>query len=176
MIEKEIPLVEEIFGELASVEDIGGYKNHVYRVINFCSTLSPLDAVDREKIHIAACFHDLGLFNDSTFDYIPPSVRLAREYLSKTDRSAWSDEIASVIEQHHCLHAIDGEDKRLPELFRKADLVDFSLGLFRFGIKGSEVSAVKSAFPNSGFHCGLARTAAKWIIRHPLNPVPVLRW
>ena len=37
------------------------------------------------------------------------------------------------------------------EVFRKADLVDVSLGLVKFGIAGSDVRAVKQQFPNIDF-------------------------
>lgn len=40
----------------------------------------------------------------------------------------------------------------------------------------SYVREVKAAFPNNGFHKCLARVATRWIIRHPLNPVPIIKW
>lgn len=169
-----IELVEEILEPVATNPAVAGYKNHVYRVINFCERLTTLDDDQRKKVVIAACFHDLGIYTDNTFDYLPPSVSLARSYLRRNDLTEWEDEIASMIDEHHCLHTI--KDNELVEVFRKADLIDFSLGLVRFDLPRSTVSAVKKDFPNNGFHKNLARVACRWIARHPLNPVPVVRW
>jgi hypothetical protein len=40
----------------------------------------------------------------------------------------------------------------LVEVFRKGDLVDFSIGLIKSGLPGSLVKEVKAAIPNAGFH------------------------
>ena len=176
MIQTEKPIVEEILGPFRTVKGIEGYKNHVYRVINFSDSLAELSDEARQKISIAACFHDLGLFTDNTFDYIRPSIDLASDYLSNAGLDHWTDDIASMIEHHHSLRAIRGSGCDLTELFRKADLIEFSLGLFKFGVNRSRIRELRSEFPNIGFHKGLATTACRWILRHPLNPLPVVRW
>jgi hypothetical protein len=38
------------------------------------------------------------------------------------------------------------------------------------------VKSVKKQFPNAGFHRQLARLVGGWFCRHPLNPLPVLKW
>jgi hypothetical protein len=40
---------------------------------------------------IAACFHDLGIWTDHTFDYLSPSAGLARDYLQRYGLSAWQE-------------------------------------------------------------------------------------
>jgi len=42
-----------------------------------------------EKIAAAAVFHDLGIWTDRTFDYIAPSIAIAREYLVARAREDW---------------------------------------------------------------------------------------
>jgi hypothetical protein len=101
---------------------------------------------------------------------------LARSYLRSTGCDTWETEIAEMIDQHHRLRTITEDGKRLVEIFRMADLFDFSLGFVRFVVPRSEIADLNSRFPNRGFHAGLARTAARWICSHPLNPVPVLKW
>ena len=171
-----LELTDDILAPYSAHAAIQGYKNHVCRVINLCSSLGDLNECDLEKITIAACFHDLGIYTSNTFDYLPPSIDLAREYLVRNGRGEWTDEITSTIDQHHRVRPIDGVDRRLAEVFRKADLVDFSLGLIKFDLPRSTVSAVKREFPNRGFHRNLVRVACGWIARHPLRPVPVLKW
>jgi hypothetical protein len=79
-----------------------------------------------------------------------------------------------MIDRHHSLRKFFGNDR--VEAFRKGDLVDFSLGLIRFGLPHAFVSEVKAAFPNAGFHKHLIKVAGRWTVHHPLNPIPVLRW
>ncbi len=177
-IEERIPLLEEILGkwenELSS--DYAGYKNHVYRMIHFCFAQGDFSAIEREKIIIAGCFHDLGIWSHSTFDYLPPSVALAKDYLTEKDLEEWIPDIEPMIDTHHKLRKHRDDRNPLIEVFRKGDLVDFSLGLVRCGLPGTYIKSVKKSFPNAGFHKRLVRLAGGWICRHPLNPVPVLKW
>lgn len=81
-----------------------------------------------------------------------------------------------MIDQHHKLGKYKDDSQSTIEAFRKGDLVDFSLGVVKCGLPRDYVKSVKAEFPNAGFHMGLVKTAGKWICRHPLNPVPVLKW
>lgn len=178
MIEKRIQLVEEVLDnwkkELGN--DYLGYKNHVYRMINFCFALHDFNDEEREKIVIAGCFHDLGIWTDSTFDYLPPSVVLAKEYLEQNKLEKWSPEIELMISMHHKLRNYQDKENHLVEVFRQGDLVDFSLGFVKCGLSKTYIKSVKSQFPNSGFHTRLVKLAGGWFCRHPLNPIPVLKW
>lgn len=177
-IEEQIPLLEEIFSEWRSTLGVEyeGYRNHVYRMIHFCLALRDCDEEEREKIVIAGTFHDMGIWIEDTLDYLPPSVLPAREYLKRRSLETWSDEIERMIVEHHKIRPYADQSMPLVELFRKGDLVDFSLGLFRFGIEKTYIDAVKAKFPNSGFHKGLAKRAARWFVKHPLNPAPMMKW
>ena len=167
-------LVDKILAPYSEHKAISGYKNHVRRVISFCEDLYSLDEDDREKVTIAACFHDLGIYTDGTFDYLPPSIELARSYLEGNGLDSWRNEITSMISEHHSVRQSDRGG--LTEAFRKADIIDFSCGLVRKGVARSRVREVRAAFPNEGFHLNLALVAGRWICRHPFNPVPVLKW
>ncbi len=178
-IQTEIPLIDEI---LADYEDILGrafvpYRNHIYRMANFCLLLEPgLDDGQRQRIFIAACFHDLGIWTNNTFDYLEPSVALAKEYLAKKGLDEWSTEIELMIDLHHKLRKIDDPAHPLVELFRRADLVDVSLGLIKFSLSAEAVRRAKREFPNSGFHKALVRLTVREFFRHPFKPLPMIRW
>ncbi|MCC1495946.1 HD domain-containing protein [Alcanivorax sp. 1008] len=176
-IERDIPLVEEILGSFKRVigEDYNAYKNHVYRVINLCYSLSQLDPVGKEKVQIAACFHDIGIWTKKTLDYLPPSETAASDYLRATGRDVWVPEICEMVEMHHRIRSCSDCRFPLVESFRRADIADFSLGLVPMGIDREVISRVKAEFPNSGFHKRLAQLATMWIVRHPLNPLPMFR-
>lgn len=177
-IEKDIPLLEEILGEWRDRigADYLGYRNHVYRMVNFCFSLRDHTAEERKKIIIAGCFHDLGIWPEGTLDYLPPSIVRAKEYLSIHTLDEWCPEIELMIGQHHKIHRFQDTQLPLVEEFRRADLVDFSLGLVKSRIPATYVKTVKAEFPNAGFHKQLVRNAGRWICRHPLNPLPVLKW
>lgn len=177
-IEEEIPLLEEIFSEWK--ETIGseyqGYRNHVYRMVHFCLALKECSPEEREKIIIAGAFHDLGIWIENTVDYIPPSLPPAREYLQRRNLTAWSAEIELAIAEHHKIREYKDKAYPLVEIFRRGDLVDFSLGWFKFGLDPAYVKAVKEKFPNAGFHKNLAKRSLKWFVGHPLNPAPMMKW
>ena len=178
MIEERIPLIEEILGERRDElgDDYLGYRNHVYRMVHFCFALYDINQEEREKVLIAGCFHDLGIWTDSTFDYLPPSVALATAYLTRNKLERWIPEIGLMIDMHHRVRKYPAGPAPLVEVFRKGDLVDFSLGFVKCGVSSEYIKTVKTQFPNAGFHKQLLRLAARWICQHPLNPVPVLKW
>ena len=175
-LHESLPVIDEILGRWSETigRDLGGYRNHVYRMVNFTFAIGEFDDEARRKIEIAGCFHDIGIWPERTLNYLEPSAKRAESYLAKNGIADWQPQIRQLICQHHKLRSFQSD--RLVEAFRKGDLVDFSLGIFKCGLPRSFVSEVRSAFPNQGFHKCLAGIAANWIIRHPLDPVPVIRY
>jgi hypothetical protein len=175
---RALPLVDEILDEHA--EEIGSalpaYRNHVYRGLNYFVALTGADDPIPETVLVAAAFHDLGIWSDRTFDYLAPSVRLASDYLTRRGREALVPEVTALIAEHHKLRAYRGPGSRDVELFRRADLVDVSLGAVRFGLRADLIQAVKAAFPDLGFHRMLVSLTARQFLKHPLRPLPMVRW
>ncbi len=177
-IEKQIPTLEEILVEWQSIIGIEyqGYKNHVYRIVNFCFALKECRDEEKQKICIAAAFHDLGMWSDNTFDYIEPSISNAQKYLKKIDHEEWGEEISLMISEHHKIGRFHSSAYPLVEIFREADLIDLSLGLFKFCLSFTLIKNVKKQFPNCGFHAGIGKKALRWSMQHPFNPVPMMKW
>ncbi len=182
-IEDQIPLADEILE--VHRERVGdlfpAYRNHVYRVLHHCFALAdssenPVTDQEPQKLIIAGCFHDLGIWPDQTIDYLAPSIALASGYLVETGRPEWIDEVGRIILLHHKIRAVRGDSSRLVELFRRADLVDVSLGFQRFGLSRNYLKKVADAFPNLGFHTALIRLGLKQLVRSPWNPLPMLKW
>ena len=178
-IKDAIPLLDEILVEWKDVigEDYQGYRNHCTRMLQCCFALIP-DCSDEErtKLTIAAAFHDIGIWIEDTVDYIEPSLPPAKAYLEENGRSEWYEEVQLMITEHHKLTEFDDERYGLVEVFRKGDLVDFSLGKIRFGLPKESVKELKKALPNAGFHKMLMMRAFKWFLKHPLNPAPMMKW
>jgi hypothetical protein len=174
---RDVDTVDEVLrshsAELGS--DFAAYKNHVYRVLNLCAAQSPLDSESLEKIAIAAAFHDLGIWTDGTFDYLPPSIRAASAYLLRTGRAEWTPEIATMILEHHKISRYRGDSGPLVESFRRADWIDVTLGLRRFSLPRSVVAPVFSAWPNEGFHRRLVQLSLARARTNPRTPLPMIR-
>lgn len=158
--------------------DLGGdftaYRNHCYRVANFCLALGDDGAETRDKLSIAVAFHDLGIWSAHTYDYLAPSRALARAWLEETSRVEWCGEIEAMIELHHKIRSAPSTSGRLVERFRQADWIDVSRGVLRFGSPSRDVARVLAVFPNAGFHRLLAALTLWRMKTHPFNPLPML--
>jgi hypothetical protein len=122
-IVRDLPLVDDTLGKfrLTIGRDFEAYRNHVYRVVNLCYSASDLSESEKDKIQIAACFHDIGIWTASTLDYLSPSEKVAIDYLHAEGKQAWVAEITEMIEMHHRIRSCASSASRLVELFRRAD-------------------------------------------------------
>ena len=172
-----LPTVEEVLDDHASAlgHDLVAYRNHVYRVVNLCLAIVRDGRVELEKIAVAAVFHDLGIWTNHTFDYIAPSVRIAREHLEARGMADWIPEIEAMIVNHHKVTP-SRANPPLVESFRRADWIDVTRGVRRFGLPRTFVAAVAATWPSAGFHRRLVElTIDRWW-KHPLNPLPMVKW
>ncbi len=155
--------------------DFDGYRGHVYRTFNFARAFVGYGAGE-QTLAVAAAFHDLGIWADGTFDYLAPSARRALDYVRERGLSVNVVELEQVVLLHHKLRACAGPAAAHIEAFRRADWVDVSWGLLRFGLPSGLLRDARAAFPNAGFHRCLLRVGWRWTLRHPTRPLPVLRW
>jgi HD domain len=173
-----LPTVEEVLNDHSAEmgHDLIAYRNHVYRVVNLCLAIVGDSRVELEKIAVAAVFHDLGIWTNHTFDYIGPSVTIAREHLAARGMADWIPEIEAMIENHHKVTPFRANPPSLVESFRRADWIDVTRGLRRFGLSRAFVAAVAATWPSAGFHRRLVElTIDRWR-KHPLNPLPMVKW
>ncbi len=173
---KKHMILEDIFAtwhnQLGS--DAIAYKNHCYRVLNFYAAFVAKTPDNLNKGAIAIAFHDLGIWTEHTFDYLPPSEQLARDYLSADHNADWVDDIVAMIANHHKVTAYQGNP--LVEALRKADWLDVSLGALRFGLTKAFIQSVQDAFPEEGFHRRLTELSTQHIKKHPFKPLPMFKW
>ena len=154
-------------------KDFLQYRNHVYRVYNFA-----LPKITNEReiniLRIAVAFHDLGIWTHNTFDYLKPSMELAKSYclINGMDSDAVK-EIERIIGDHHKLTKI--KELGVAEIFRQADLIDLTLGLICKGVKRGDIRMIKRAFPNEGFHLKLGKLFILNLFRNPLSPLPMYK-
>lgn len=155
--------------------DFAAYRNHCFRVFNFCVALLGVTGTNIDKISIAVAYHDLGIWTHGTFDYLEPSQALAKDHLAKSGRGEWTNEVVAMIANHHKLTKVTTDQSELVEAFRKADWTDVSMGWLKHGLPESFVSEALLAFPNYGFHKKLVSLTLKRMLSHPLSPLPMLK-
>jgi len=177
MLLTDIPLLDDLLQKHAAVlgNDFTAYRNHTYRVANLCIAQVGHAPEVVQKVAIAAAFHDLGIWTDGTFDYLPPSIRLATDYLAGAGRTAWTQEIKAMIREHHKITPYRGEWRELVEPFRRADWADVSLGLIAFGLPQGAFREVASTWPSAGFHKKLVQLELGRLRTHPWNPLPMVK-
>ena len=171
-------LVDDILDSHAQAlgPDLSAYRNHVTRVLHFAFAIDPQLQSAAQPLLIAGAFHDLGIWTARTFDYLDPSSRLARDYLKAQGLEPLWPEVDLIIQQHHKLRTYTGPFAQSVEAFRRADLVDLSLGLIRSGLSREFVQAVRMQFPNTHFHKRLVAFTGQQFLRTPWNPLPMMRW
>ena len=173
---KNDPVIDEILNAFRA--ELGlhyqKYHNHVYRVFNLTLILNGSKPINEKALPIAAAFHDLGIWTAKTFNYLSPSVELAKTYLQKHGISNLERRVTDIINNHHKLSTYKGD--AITESFRKADFVDLSFSLISFGVNKETLKELNTEFPSLGFHRFIVKQAIKNTLRHPLNPLPMMKW
>lgn len=154
--------------------DFEKYHNHACRVFLFAAKLSNANEDEQKQLAIAAAFHDMGIWSANTMDYLDPSIKLAVEYLTKHKLEDWTESVSQIIDNHHKLTPF--KNNPLAENFRKADLIDLTFGLIKFGLSSSQISEYNKGYPAEGFQPYIFKEVFKNIVKHPLNPLPIMKW
>ncbi len=155
--------------------DYLAYRNHAYRVFNLAVLLVSAQGTDKDKLAVAAAFHDIGIWLDGTFDYLEPSITRAKGYLLEQGNHDWLPDMENIIRQHHKLTPWHGQDHPLVEAFRKADWLDVCLFALPTKLPRPYLSELLAKFPRAGFHWRLVQFTASWARRHPFRPLPMFK-
>jgi hypothetical protein len=164
-------------------DDWDAYRNHATRVLAFCDELhaiSPRAATSpvpstTEEFQTAAAFHDIGIWSAGTFDYLRPSVDLAAEWLRTQGRHDLGTLVNDMIYHHHKVRRAAPPASPV-EVFRRADTMDVSVGLIRFGVPRERYRAIASALPDNGFHRRLVELTIQRTRTNPTSPLPMFTW
>lgn len=173
----EIPQLDELLAQHAAAmgSDAVPYRNHAYRVANLCIAFASRDPDTVHKIAIAAALHDMGIWTNRTFDYLKPSIELARTHLERVGKVEWTAEVTTMILEHHKISPYRGRADWLVESFRKSDWIDVTGGLRSFGVPRVRLQGLQRQWPDAGFHRGLVMQELKRLRTHPWSPLPMFR-
>ncbi len=151
------------------------YRGHVHRGIDLVGVQMDLDEATALLLGAAAFFHDAGIWLDDTFDYLTPSIQRALDYLDDVDEEG-KELVRTVIFEHHRLRRARS-DHALVEAFRRADLTDLTGGLILApGVSFRDYRRLAGRYPSHGFRWKLTVIFVRWMIRHPLKPLPMVKW
>ncbi len=173
-----LPIVDAVLADHAQVvgRDLPGYRHHVYRVVNLAAWQAGPRPRRLEVLQVAGAFHDLGIWTAGTFDYLGPSMALARDYLARAGWQDAVDDVEAMIAQHHKITRAAASGGSLVEAFRRADWVDVSAGAVRFDLPLEVVDRIRRRWSDEGFHWRLLQLSAGRLVTHPRHPLPMLRW
>lgn len=172
------PLLDALLDEWRDALDLNhaAYRNHVHRIYHLTRALrGRTDETEDRLIAIAAVFHDIGIWSHKTLDYLDPSAALASAWLDDHGWSSAAPVVRDMILNHHKLRRA-GPSRDLVEAFRRADWLDVSQGLLTFDLPKGVYAGIKKQFPYLGFHTLLLKLGSRQTLRHPLNPLPMMRW
>jgi HD domain len=167
--------------ELAALEKLreitgesdGPMEGHGLRVFLIADRLATArDAtVDREVLLIAGLLHDIGLYDKASHGgvYVVEGAELTADLLRP---QGWDEGrirlCFDAIERHHELRA-QWERGAEVELIRRADLVDLSSGLVRFGLSREWLHDLFKSVPRDGTYGTIGREVGKLLIHRPLT-------
>lgn len=127
--------------------------------------------IDGEVLTVAAILHDIGLYPAVSRGgvYTADGAALARDILPAF---AWTparvELCATAIDRHHDLRGQLTAGAEV-EAMRRADLVDVSVGLIRFGLSRDWYAALREAVPVRGLGGELMREVGRALRERPLT-------
>jgi hypothetical protein len=157
----------------ATGEKAGAMERHGLRVFLIASKLAERRAleVDREVLLITGFLHDLGLYDSVSRGgvYVKDGAEFASELVERHGWGAERTELcAKAIERHHDLRPQWAAGPEV-ELTRRADLVDISGAVVRFGLPRGWIHDLFRAVPRDGTYAEIARLVGHALRERPLT-------
>lgn len=136
----------------------------------------PGEAEQELRFAIVAAFHDLPACLTRDLRYLAPAKEMAGEYLENIKRGEWRPAVDAMIENHHKVRAYTGPHRAEVEAVRRADWLDGTGGLRRFGVDRDLSRRLNAAFPPRVLVAPALRLICGYAVRHPRRPLPMMRW
>jgi hypothetical protein len=173
------PATEACLAELRSLSgsEGGPLELHGLRVYEIACELGARRgfAVDRELLLCVALLHDAGLYPGaaSSDTYVVDGRRLLARVVAPFD---WPPERVALageaIERHHELRPQWAHGNEV-ELIRRADLIDVSAGLIRFGLDRRWLQDLATRWPRSGLVREISRLVGGALRTRPLTMLQI---
>jgi hypothetical protein len=163
----------------AAGETGGPMERHGLRVFLIADRLATARAltVDREILLIAGLLHDVGLYDAASHGGV--YVKEGAEFTAELLRAQGWDEVRirlcfDAIERHHELRTQWDRGDEV-ELIRRADLVDVSNGLVRFGLSREWIRDLFTSVSREGTYRTIGYEVARVLRHRPLTFPQIFR-
>jgi HD domain len=173
------PATEACLAELRSLSGTvdGPMERHGLRVYEIACELAAKRGidVDRELLLCVAWLHDAGLYPGaaSSDTYVVDGRHLLERVVAPFDWPAERLELGgNAVERHHELRAQWRAGNEV-ELIRRADLVDVSGGVVRFGLDRAWLRELNARVPRDGLVGEIARLVGGALRTRPLTMVQI---
>jgi predicted hydrolase (HD superfamily) len=160
-------------------ESGGPMERHGLRVFLIADRLATAreTKVDREVLLIAGLLHDVGLYDAASHGGV--YVREGAEFTAELLREqGWAEDRISLcfdaIERHHELRTQWDRGTEV-ELIRRADLVDVSNGLVRFGLSREWIRDLFNSISREGTYRTIGYEVARVLRHRPLTLPQIFR-
>ncbi len=166
--------IREITGESGGAMERHGLR--VFLIADRLATARELK-VDREILLIAGLLHDVGLYDEASDGgvYVTEGAEFTADLLRE---HGWADDRIELcfdaIERHHELRSQWDRGSEV-ELIRRADLVDLSDGLIRFGLSREWIRDLFKSVSREGTYRTIGYEVARVIRHRPLTLPQIFR-
>ena len=166
--------LREVTGESGGAMERHGLR--VFLIADRLATARELK-VDRELLLIAGLLHDVGLYDAASHGgvYVREGAEFTAELLRKHD---WDEDrirlCFDAIERHHELRSQWDRGDEV-ELIRRADLVDLSRGLVRFGLSREWIRDLFRSVSREGTYRTIGYDVARVLRHRPLTLPQIFR-
>jgi predicted hydrolase (HD superfamily) len=151
----------------------GPMERHGLRVFLIADRLATARGaqVDREVLLIAGLLHDVGLYDEASHGgvYVREGAEFTADLLRK---QGWDEERVRLcfdaIERHHETRSQWDRGAEV-ELIRRADLVDLTSGLVRFGLSRGWLRDLFRSVPRNGTYRMIGLGVGKLLVQRPLT-------
>lgn len=133
--------------------------------------------IDREVLLIAGLLHDVGLYDQASHGgvYVKEGAEFTAELLRA---QSWDEDrirlCFDAIERHHELRSQWGRGAEV-ELIRRADLVDLTSGVVRFGLSREWLRDLSKSVPRDGTYDTIGREVGRLLLHRPLTFPQIFR-
>jgi predicted hydrolase (HD superfamily) len=157
----------------------GPMERHGLRVFLIADRLATArrEEVDREVLLVAGLLHDVGLYDEASHGgvYVKEGAEFTAELLRK---QGWDEDrirlCFDAIERHHELRSQWDRGAEV-ELIRRADLVDVSNGLVRFGLGREWIRDLFKSVSREGTYRTIGHEVARVLRHRPLTFPQIFR-
>jgi predicted hydrolase (HD superfamily) len=175
--DSEIAALEKL--REATGESSGPMERHGLRVFLIADRLATARdvEVDREVLLIAGLLHDVGLYDEASHGgaYVLDGAEFTAGLLRER---GWDEDrirlCFDAIERHHETRSQWNRGTEV-ELIRRADLVDLTDGLVRFGLSREWIRDLFRSVSRDGTYGTIGREVAKQLLHRPLKFAQIFR-